>query len=371
MHLDEPASALIGRIYDCALDTSLWPDVLGEITCAVSGCMADLSIINPLTKEWHIAASYNWPSDLLETAVAHAHLNPNAPLGLVARLGEPVCSTRDLDIEAFHNCRFWRTCFADGGFYDYVAVALTRTTSSFGYWGVLGDKARGPFSDEDLELARLLSPHIRRSVEISGMLGNQRVEASTLKSALNALASGALILEPQGTIRFLNPPAQAELARGTFLRGNRNRLIGVTPEAVQLVALLSDGTGGGSNRGHDVLLKHPAGQTLQASWVELDQDGVGLGSPTLLLLREPEAELTSPLSNAAAFYHLTTGETQMLAQVLNGHTLAEAAAILGVARSTVKSQLDAIYRKTNTHRQADLVRLVMSLTSPLRSKIKF
>jgi DNA-binding CsgD family transcriptional regulator len=88
------------------------------------------------------------------------------------------------------------------------------------------------------------------------------------------------------------------------------------------------------------------------------------------LLREPGAELTSPLSNAAGFYHLTTGETQVLAQVLNGHTLAEAAEILGVARSTVKSHLDVIYRKTNTHRQADLVRLVMSLTSPLRHESK-
>jgi DNA-binding CsgD family transcriptional regulator len=235
---------------------------------------------------------------------------------------------------------------------------------------VLGDKARGPFSDEDLELARLLSPHIRRSVEISGMLGNQRVEASTLKSALNALASGALILEPQGTIRFLNPPAQAELARGTLLRDSRNRLIGVTPDAVQLVARLGAGTGGGSNRGHDVLLKDTAGRALQVSWVELDRDGGSLGSPTLLLLREPGAELTTPLSNAAGFYHLTTGETQVLAQVLSGHTLAEAAEILGVARSTVKSHLDVIYRKTNTHRQADLARLVMSLTSPLRHESK-
>ena len=119
-------------------------------------------------------------------------------------------------------------------------------------------------------------------------------------------------------------------------------------------------------RGHDVVLWDAAGQTLQLSWVELDQGSEGLGSPTLLLLREPEAELTTPLSNVAAFYHLTTGETQVLAQVLNGHTLAEAAAILGVARSTVKSQLDAIYRKTNTHRQADLVHAVMNLASPLR-----
>jgi hypothetical protein len=77
----------------------------------------------------------------------------------------------------------------------------------------------------------------------------------------------------------------------------------------------------GANRGHDVLLKDTAGRALQASWVELDPAGEGLGSPTLLLLREPDAELTTPLSNAAGFYHLTTGETQVLAQVLNGHIL--------------------------------------------------
>jgi DNA-binding CsgD family transcriptional regulator len=289
---------------------------------------------------------------------------------LTAPLCQPLCSTRDIDIEGFHNSRYWQTCFADGDYYDYLLAVITRTTTSFGSWGVLGDKARGPFSDEDLELARLLSPHIRRSVAISGMLGNQRVEASTVKSALNALASGALILEPQGTIRLVNPPAQAELARGTILRDSRNRLIGVTPEAAQLVARLSGGTGVRSNRGHDILLKDAAGRALQASWVELDQGGEDLGGPTLLLLREPDAELASPLSIAAGYYHLTTRETQTLAQVLNGHTLAEAAAILGVARSTVKSQLDAIYRKTSTHRQADLVRLVVSLTSPLRSKIK-
>lgn len=370
MKLDENASVLIGRIYDCALDTSLWPDVLGEITHLLNGRMGDLSVGNPLEGTGKVVAFHNWPPDVLERAQAYVRFNPVAPIGLTAPLCEPLCSTRDIDIEAFHNSRYWQTCFADGDHYDYLVTVIARTATSFGTWGVMGDKVRGPFSDEDLELARLLSPHIRRSVEISGMLGNQRIEAGTLKSALNALASGALILEPQGTIRFLNPPAQAELARGTLLRESRNRLIGVTPEAVQLVARLSAGTGGASNRGHDVLLRDTAGRALQVSWVELEQGSESLGSPTLLLLREPEAELTTPLSNAAAFYHLTTGETQVLAQVLNGHTLAETAAILGVARSTVKSQLDAIYRKTNTHRQADLVRLVMSLTSPLRPMSK-
>jgi DNA-binding CsgD family transcriptional regulator len=105
-------------------------------------------------------------------------------------------------------------------------------------------------------------------------------------------------------------------------------------------------------------------------WASLDQAGEELGSPLLLLLRELDAELQTPLATTRNLYHLTTGETQVLAQVLNGRSLSEAAEVLGVARSTVKSHLDAIYRKTNTHGQTELVHLVMSLASPLRPDTK-
>jgi hypothetical protein len=37
MKPDEAFSDLIGRIYGCALDTALWPVVLGEITQALGG----------------------------------------------------------------------------------------------------------------------------------------------------------------------------------------------------------------------------------------------------------------------------------------------------------------------------------------------
>ena len=56
----------------------------------------------------------------------------------------------------------------------------------------------------------------------------------------------------------------------------------------------------------------------------------------------------------------------MLAQVLEGRTLADAADILGVARSTVKTHLESIYRKTNTRRQPELVRLTLGLETSLR-----
>jgi DNA-binding CsgD family transcriptional regulator len=71
------------------------------------------------------------------------------------------------------------------------------------------------------------------------------------------------------------------------------------------------------------------------------------------------------LASAATLYRFTTAEIQVLGQILQGHALADIADILGLARSTVKTHLDAIYRKTQTNRQAELVSRIMTLASPL------
>jgi DNA-binding CsgD family transcriptional regulator len=364
MKPDEAFSDLIGRIYDCALDTSLWPTALGEITEALGGDMADLIVSHPLERTQRYAVHYNWPEDQLALAIIHAPINPGLPLGLVYPLCEPVCTTRDFP--DFHQTRYWKMCFAGRGLYDYVAASVTRTVTTFSSWGVVGSEAKGPYTDDDLELARLLSPHIKRAVEISGVIGHQRVEAGTLRAALEALETPALIIEPDGTILFRNQPADRELALQQVLREHKGRLKGVTQDAMKLLAGLSLPDVGRHAKGHDAFLTDGTGRILHATWAGLEQAGEEIGSPMLLLLREPEAALTTPLSSAAGLYQLTTAEIQVLGQVLQGHPLADIANILGLARSTVKTHLDAIYRKTQTNRQAELVTRIMSLASPLK-----
>ena len=370
MKPDEAFSVLIGRIYDCALDTGLWPEVLGEITTAMNGRMGDLTVVNPLTGHFQLAATYNWPDDVKGLISKYFPINPAAPAAMTAPLMEPLCSSRNLDIDAFHNSRYWQLCLAGRGYYDYLVTGLTRNVAQVSSWGVLGGEERGAFDDEDLELARLLSPHIRRAVGITDMLSHQRVTASTLRAALDAMSAAAVIIDPAGRIRFANMAAQAELERGSLVRVSKGRLLGQTSEALKLLGEITASDSAHYQRGRDALLKEASGRTLHVVWASLDQAGEELGSPLLLLLRELDAELQTPLVATRSLYHLTTGETQVLAQVLNGHSLPEAAEILGVARSTVKSHLDAIYRKTNTHRQADLVHLVMSLASPLRPEMR-
>lgn len=365
MRADPAFSDLIGRVYDCALDVSRWPGVLEELTAIVRGTMAEIAIYNPINNQSEIAAHWGWPDDLLKLVQDNMHLNPIAPLGLVLPLLEPVCKSRDVYMpsEAFHASIYWKKCFANRDHFDYLTTPLTRSTTQFGFWGVSGGRARGPFSDEDIEFARLISPHIRRAVTITGMLKHQQVEAGTLRGALDAISAAAVILAPGGRIMFRNAAAEAELERGSTVQERQGRLTGATPDGIRLVASVTTSSG---SPGRDMRLIETEGRVLHASWVALKKVSEAADEPILLLLREPEKELVTPLSAAATLFRLTPTELQVLAQLLHGRTLAEITKILGIAMSTVKTHLNTLFHKTDTARQADLLRVVLGLGSPLQ-----
>lgn len=357
---DAAFSDLIGRIYDCALDNSFWSEVLGEITELLNGMTGDISVVEPLTGTGRFAVSYNLPDDVRDLLWRHYPISPGRSMALTTPLLVPICTSRDLDIEAFHNSRYWQLSCAGRGYYDYLVTGLTRKVTELAAWGVFGSEERGAFQDSDLELARLLSPHIKRSLAISGVLDHQRIEVGSLRKALDEMAAAAIILEPDGAIRFCNAAAQAELTRGSIFKENKGRLLGMIPDAAAFLASLLKQSDDRRQRGRDVLLSAPSGRHLHVTWAILEQVGHELGSPILLVLQPPGPELQTPLSAAASRFGLTTAETQTLAEILDGRTLAEAATNLGVARSTVKSHVDALFRKTDTRRQAELVRVVLA-----------
>ena len=62
-------------------------------------------------------------------------------------------------------------------------------------------------------------------------------------------------------------------------------------------------------------------------------------------------------------FHLTASETRLAICLASGQSLREAARHLGVSYETVRTQLKAIFAKTNTRRQVELVLLLNKLRS--------
>lgn len=58
---------------------------------------------------------------------------------------------------------------------------------------------------------------------------------------------------------------------------------------------------------------------------------------------------------------LTPAEARLASALLQGTSLDEAAAQLGVTRNTIRTQLRGLFIKTDTHRQSDLLRVLLRL----------
>lgn len=87
------------------------------------------------------------------------------------------------------------------------------------------------------------------------------------------------------------------------------------------------------------------------------------GPHTVLLLIDLAA---TPLPQPAVLeqiFRLTPAEARLALLLAGGATTAEAAAALGVSVATTRTQLAAIFAKTHTRRQAELVMLISRLSA--------
>ena len=74
-------------------------------------------------------------------------------------------------------------------------------------------------------------------------------------------------------------------------------------------------------------------------------------------LDPPKGAAAPSPDTLAAVYGLTKAETALFQMIAEGASIAEAAARRQVSLATVKTQLRHLFHKTETRRQADLVRL--------------
>jgi DNA-binding CsgD family transcriptional regulator len=69
----------------------------------------------------------------------------------------------------------------------------------------------------------------------------------------------------------------------------------------------------------------------------------------------------------AKLYGLTGGELRVLLALAQGLGGKEAADMLGVSESTVRTHLQRIFSKTSTSRQAELLQLLQSSSPPTKA----
>ena len=84
-----------------------------------------------------------------------------------------------------------------------------------------------------------------------------------------------------------------------------------------------------------------------------------------LVLRDPARRVHLASADCIDLFQMTPAEARLACLLADGASLDECAIQLGVSRNTARSQLQAVFAKTGTRRQGDLVRLLLTAISPV------
>ena len=237
----------------------------------------------------------------------------------------------------------------------------------------LGDPVgRNGWENSQIETIERLLPHIRQLVRVRQSLHNAEPFGASLVQLLGGSVIGVIHLDHRGRLLKMNDRAHALVRQGDGLFDQGGHLHARLPaDESRLQRLLAsalpahDRTGASGSMTVRRTCRPPylTVHVLSAAGYPLGYDLWRVAA--LVLIIEPGSRSHVDSGMVAAMLGLTPAEGRVAALLAAGHTVRRIALMTGTKESSIRSHMKRIYSKRGISRQADLVRLVLSIAGPV------
>jgi DNA-binding CsgD family transcriptional regulator len=369
-------SQVIGTIYDCAVDPQHWPKAIEAIGRLIDGDHGVILVIDTIRNEPRLYADWNVDPETMRLYREEYHQHNPIHEGFTRfDVDEPYNIPAVIDPAEFMKARVYTEFGQPRGWLDNVGVSIMKTATRVASLSVIRKIEAGWAGPRELEILRLLSPHVRRAVSIADLIDMRTLVAATFESTLDSLAVPIILLDRKSVIAHANASARALLASGDPIASDRGVLRTSEPSAaVALAAAIAQTAQPEAAMGKigiDVPVPYADGRPGFAHVLPIGRGAVrgGLGSnATAAVFFTPSAELQRlPAAAWAAAFGFTTAEMRMLELLVKGRTVVEAAAAMGIAEPTARTHVANLMAKAGTKRQAELIQLATRLAPPVRN----
>ena len=250
-----------------------------------------------------------------------------------------------------------------------INVRLDGPNGSRIVW-VVNDPVGGDgWSSAQLDSIRRLLPHIRQVVRVQQSLAGGGALGATLMELLDTTGLGIVQLDGRGRIVAANDRARDVLLIGEGLFDKSGFLYARTPEDdAELQGLLTRALPpfGARGAGGSTLVRRSAALpplVLHVNPVGRQETDLRIWPiAALVVVVDPASGIGIDAGVAAEALGLTGMESQVAVLLAQGMSVREIAAATGRKVSTIRSHVKHMFTKHRLSRQADLVRLVLSLT---------
>jgi DNA-binding CsgD family transcriptional regulator len=363
-------SNLVMDIYEAALEPLLWDQTLKRVFSVAGGNNAALVVYDQEKRRPpHIVAANFDPVQKRKYDEYYSRLDPLAFILERSRVGAIVTS-RTATNEAQRRGEFY-TDWAhpnetgDTIFVNILAEAGMVCTFMMGHpW------CSEPFATPGvLQLIGLLAPHIQRSMQTQLSLGRLTLVRDGALDLVDQWRHGCVLVSLTGSALYANRAANeiAATQDGLSLSAGGIKATQAADDGAlqRLIRQACTGNREGPRSGSRLTITRGSGRkpyTIQV--LPLRPSRVCFGgslAAALILIIDHGADALLPTVELRDLYNLTPAEAEVALLVLRGHGLQLVAHELRVSLSTVRVHLQRVFEKTGTHRQAELVRLLIEL----------
>lgn len=370
MASDQHLRTIIDAIYGAVSgeDAEGWNTVARMIENTVGG-VCKVSLEDPLASVAHLSAAPSIDPAFRDSYAKHyVKLNPwlqsalrRPPQGVVT--GDELVPPDDLV-----RTPYYIEWLAPQGLRHSIGMEMFRDGLRAMAVGIMLPPDE-PVTDHHRRAFKALHPHLRRAGQIHRQLSGARAAQGAAEAALDRLPVGLFLIDGDSRVTFHNAPARALVSAGDGLTLDADRVLGtaISVEAGHLRRLIRDAVltslGHGTVPGGAMRVTRPSGAgDLHVLVTPLHMRSPGLTdeATAAVFVSDPSATRAVSVARVADLLGLTRAEARVAASVASGLSVAETAERLGLARTTVRHHLKYAFLKTGTHRQADLVRLILA-----------
>jgi DNA-binding CsgD family transcriptional regulator len=361
----------IDRIYQAASAPQHWPLFLESLSQELASQTLHLAFRLPGDGDRGAMLTLGMDEGFVAAYRAHFYLtDPWMPLLAAAKEGDVQVLESFVSESELERTGFYEDWMRPQGIHYGFGAFLHKSGSDELVSSLSGfrEKSRGPFQKEDLDGVRLLVPHLQRALGIHARLQGAEMRAGAAAEALDRIIGGVILLDERRAPILTNRTADRILATNDGLVLDWDGPVASTPQQTgELRGLLSDaaktGDGKGVRAGGVLRLARPSGRpALEVVVTPIRRessplfDGRGTAA---VFVADPDARAELP-PRLRQLYGLTRVEAEVAARLVKGMGLPEIAEDLGVTIHTVRGHLKRLFAKTNTHRQAELVRVLLT-----------
>jgi DNA-binding CsgD family transcriptional regulator/PAS domain-containing protein len=367
--------ALVDAIYTAAGAPEAWPKVMSMLADATGALSACLFIWNKRQNTFSLTA----PSRRMDpraNALYEAYYGARdaAVVPLAAKpVGEFVLCQQLFSKDYVRRDEFYNDFLIPVGGIRYRAgVRLLEDKDSNVLLAINRSPRDGPFEGAELTALRRIVNHLTKAVALHLRLAKLTARENMFTDVFDRIADGIIVVDGDCRILMMNRAAQALVAAGDGLTMRDGRLgANRSDDACSLhrevaSAVKMRASNGRSSGAVTTVRRASAQSALSITIVPLiSRMAARMGLPqqaaASLFFAPPDPEPRLSVAQLIQLFGLTAAEARVAAAIAAGMTIDVIAVEHGTTRNTIRNQLRSTFAKTDTNRQAELVRLLSRL----------